>query len=144
MVSLSIRSAMRGSSSLTWMPGTLVLLVENSPRTASPAFGLGSQRSMWLGPPQLKMRMTDLALAFSLGGDESAADQPPHSAPAAAAAEVCRNVRRELGWCIASSPAGGQIAADPYRAADGFIVPEGGGRFQENLSRVVMPFPGIV
>src|SRR5438105_2786495 len=62
MASLSAWRARRGSSSEIWMPETLVAIGLNSPRTVSGAWGFMSQRSMWLGAPQLKMRMTAFAL----------------------------------------------------------------------------------
>src|SRR5713101_946300 len=43
------------------MPGTLVLMGLNSPRILEGASGLGSQMSMWLGPPCRNSMMTDLA-----------------------------------------------------------------------------------
>ena len=45
-----------------WVPGRFVLIGEKMPRTSEPAFGFGSQRSMWLGAPPLKMRIRDFAL----------------------------------------------------------------------------------
>ena len=55
---LSMRFAIFGSSSEIWMPATFVeiglkLLLD-----------LGSQVSMWLGPPSSQNRMTALALPF--------------------------------------------------------------------------------
>src|SRR6266853_3600601 len=61
-VALSICSASLGMTSLSQIPGTLERSVLNSPRTFDGASGLGSQMSMWLGPPCRKIRMTDLAL----------------------------------------------------------------------------------
>src|SRR5690348_383788 len=43
------------------MPETLVLMGLNSPRTLVGASGLGSQISMWLGPPCKNTRITDFA-----------------------------------------------------------------------------------
>src|SRR5438105_1410439 len=60
---LSARFARFGSSSEISIPGTLVLIGLNSPRTSAGASGFMSQRSMWLGAPQLKIRMTDFAFA---------------------------------------------------------------------------------
>src|SRR5579864_2910507 len=60
-VHLSICWASIGMVSLNWMPDTLVLMGLNSPRTLDGASGLGSQMSMWLGPPWRKTRITDLA-----------------------------------------------------------------------------------
>ena len=44
------------------VPGILVGMPLNSPRMLSGASGLGSQMSMWLGPPWRKIMMTDFAL----------------------------------------------------------------------------------
>src|SRR5712692_2270002 len=43
------------------MPGTLVLIGLNSPRMLAGASGLGSQMSMWLGPPCRNSMITDFA-----------------------------------------------------------------------------------
>ena len=48
--------------SLMCVPGILVLIGLNSPRMFAGASGLGSQMSMWLGPPCRKIMMTFLAL----------------------------------------------------------------------------------
>src|SRR2546422_3657253 len=58
------------------MPGTLDLMGLNSPRILEGASGLGSQMSMWLGPPWRKTNGTDLALpqpAFCLRASGAAA-----------------------------------------------------------------------
>src|SRR5437660_1252179 len=44
------------------MPSILVLMALNSPRMLEDASGLGSQMSIWLGPPWRKQRITRLAL----------------------------------------------------------------------------------
>ena len=59
---LSIIRAVRGISSPTWMPGTLVAIGLNSPRTSAGASGLGSQVSCCGGPPRWKRTMQALAL----------------------------------------------------------------------------------
>src|SRR5712675_1260444 len=68
-VTLSIWSASIGMTSLTSMPGTLVLIGLKSPRTLEGALGLGSQISMWLGPPCRNSMSTDLAAPHALGFD---------------------------------------------------------------------------
>src|SRR6266568_4296258 len=84
------------------MPVTLVWIGLNGPRTVSPALGLGSQRSMWLGAPELKIRITDLALPFAFCVD-SALSQSFQNRPRAAAAPACRKGRREqtASWSMA-------------------------------------------
>ena len=52
-------------SSVNRTPGILVGMVEKGPRISEGASGLGSQRSIWLGPPQLKIIITRLAFALS-------------------------------------------------------------------------------
>src|SRR5689334_24725633 len=52
--------------SLSWIPSTLVFMGLNNPRMLDGASGLGSQISMWLGPPCKNRRMTDLALPYPL------------------------------------------------------------------------------
>ena len=51
-----------GRSCETWMPVTLVAIGLNGPRMESLALGFGSQRSIWLGAPELKIKMIDFAL----------------------------------------------------------------------------------
>src|SRR5918912_992549 len=88
--SRSARWASRGSSSDTRSPGTRVAIGLNGPRTFCGASGLGSQRSRWLGAPQLKIRMTALALPAPAVGPEEfqrppagQAEEPPaRGAPA--------------------------------------------------------------
>src|SRR5579859_5555294 len=65
-VTLSIWSASIGITSLTWIPSTFVLIGLKSPRTLDGASGLGSQMSMWLGPPCRNSMMTDLAAPKAL------------------------------------------------------------------------------
>src|SRR5258706_417554 len=72
-VTLSIWSASMGMVSLTWMPSTLVLIGLNSPRMLEGASGLGSQMSMWLGPPWRKSMITDLAAPKDLTFDSTLA-----------------------------------------------------------------------
>src|SRR6267143_427644 len=48
--------------------------------------GLGSKRSMWLGPPSIKSQMTDLAFGakcgfFGANGSNAAVDSPRASTP---------------------------------------------------------------
>src|SRR6266704_234371 len=72
-VTLSIWSASIGMTSLTSMPGTLVLIGLKSPRTLEGALGLGSQISMWLGPPCRNSMITDLAAPKALPFDSTLA-----------------------------------------------------------------------
>src|SRR5215510_2770831 len=96
MANLSIILAMRGKSSQIWMPGTLVEIGLNSPRTSIGAFGLRSKLSIWEGPPGMKMLMTDLwelpvpALASKERRLES--DNPPAAIP-----PILRKDRRDTG-----------------------------------------------
>ena len=48
---------------MTCRPGRLVPIGRKVPRKSSGASGFGSKVSYWLGPPQLKIRMTDFAFA---------------------------------------------------------------------------------
>lgn len=57
--SLSIWAASMGKCSQTWMPGVLVAMGLNSPRISAGASGFMSHRSMWLGPPNRKMKMQE-------------------------------------------------------------------------------------
>src|SRR5438445_2859121 len=66
-VTLSIWSASMGMTSVTSMPGTLVLIALKSPRTLDGALGFGSQISIWLGPPCRNSMITDLAAPKALG-----------------------------------------------------------------------------
>jgi hypothetical protein len=47
----SITRDVRGKCSQTLIPGTLVAIDPNSPRTSAGARGFRSTVSMWLGPP---------------------------------------------------------------------------------------------
>ena len=60
-VHLSTVSASIGIVSLRWMPGILLLIGLNSPRTLDGASGLGSQMSMCDGPPCRNRTITDFA-----------------------------------------------------------------------------------
>src|SRR5579862_1866640 len=57
--------AMVGMCSQSWMPVALVLMGLNGPFVDCP--GLGSQVSMWLGPPASQSRITESHLAMSFG-----------------------------------------------------------------------------
>ena len=57
MVNLSANCACFGNSSLISMPGTLVRIGFQIPRTSSGASGFMSYRSRWLGPPSSQIRM---------------------------------------------------------------------------------------
>ena len=59
--SLSIWAANSGRCSQSWMPGTRVSTGRNSPRISAGASGFMSHRSMWLGPPNRKMKMQAFA-----------------------------------------------------------------------------------
>ena len=55
-----------------WWP-----VLSNFSRWSSANFGFGSKVSIWLGPPSMVKKMHDLALAFSIGGFDSSADETP-------------------------------------------------------------------
>ena len=61
-VALSKALAIIGMCSPMCVPGILVGIGLKSPRILAGASGLGSQMSMWLGPPCKKTMITDLAL----------------------------------------------------------------------------------
>src|SRR5262245_30722718 len=95
MTSLSIIRAMVGKSSQISMPGTLVAMGVNSPRTSAGASGLRSHMSMCGGPPgrytlmtaRWEWRMPEPASAASrLGSDRP----PPSRLP-----PIVRKSRRE-------------------------------------------------
>src|ERR1039458_6138721 len=67
MVYLSACLAASGSSSPIAMPLTLVGRVRRKgPVKSSPAFGLGSQVSVCVGPPAIQSWITDFALGAAL------------------------------------------------------------------------------
>ena len=68
------------------MPGTFVAIGWNGPRTESVASGFGSHRSRWLGPPQLKIMITDLALPSRRGAAIARARPAQYATHAPAAA----------------------------------------------------------
>ena len=55
-VILSICEASCGKCSHIWIPGTLVEIGLKSPRTSAGALGFMSHKSMWLGPPNKKIK----------------------------------------------------------------------------------------
>src|ERR1700688_3273080 len=70
--------AIIGMVSLMFVPGILVLMGLNSPRMLSGASGLGSQISMWLGPPR---RHTMITVAARRRQREPASLLAPFAAP---------------------------------------------------------------
>src|SRR5689334_10240752 len=64
MANLSAILARRGKSSQISMPGTLVGMGRNSPRTSDGASGLRSHMSWWLGPPDRWTLMSALELVL--------------------------------------------------------------------------------
>src|SRR5215472_3015200 len=93
---LSMRLAIFGSNSEMWMPGTLVeiglkLLLD-----------LGSQVSMWLGPPSSQQRITALALALGFKPASVAADSTCRKErPRKPSDPAVIKLRRLTGCCIA-------------------------------------------
>lgn len=61
-----IHVAIRGRCSQMGRPETLVAIEPNSPRTSGGASGLGSNMSMWLGPPNRSIKITDLIRGLCL------------------------------------------------------------------------------
>src|SRR5437867_11467551 len=89
---LSIRLAILGSSSEIWMPGTLVEI------GLKLLFDLGSQVSMWLGPPSSQNRITAFALPAT--GDfaaASAASASRNESPRKPSDPALTKLRREIG-----------------------------------------------
>src|SRR4051812_14593465 len=82
-----------GSDSLKWTPGTLVAIVPSVPRTPSGASGLGSKESMWVTPPAIQSRRTELALPEVVG---AAPMDWPGQAEAARANDPTRNTSLRL------------------------------------------------
>src|SRR5690242_11942559 len=85
--------ACSGRCSLTRMPGTLVGMEANGPRTSAGASGLGSHMSIWLGPPDSQKRITDFFCfgdALAAAGSQFGSDIAPRPAR-----PVCKNQRRE-------------------------------------------------
>ena len=66
---LSETWASRGRCSLISRPGVRQAIGRNGPRIFSGASGLRSKVSSWLGPPNRKMKITDLAAAGADGRD---------------------------------------------------------------------------
>ena len=71
IASRSIRRACSGSSSPNWTPGRLVAIAPNGPRKPPGASGLGSQVSMWPGPPLSQKRMTLVSLPGAVAAPAS-------------------------------------------------------------------------
>src|SRR5688572_18811419 len=95
--------AKRGKCSLIRMPGMEVSMGRNSPRISAGASGLGSNVSMWLGPPAIQRRMQDLGRGPPGAAAARRLSQPLSVTLAAeAAAAVARNFRRAGLGCIAA------------------------------------------
>ncbi len=91
--SLSIMPARRGKCSQISMPGTLVLMGLNSPRTSAGASGFRSYMSWCGGPPGRKIMITERAERRPLAASArrmSLIDNPPKASP-----PIFRNPRRE-------------------------------------------------
>src|ERR1043166_1845930 len=115
-VDLSTCLANNGMTSVRRMPGTTVLIGLNSPRTFDGASGLGSQISMWLGPPWRKTKITLLARPQPLFNFGSAG------------ADSARACRRRISARLMPS-----IPAPPTRRNSRRLKP----------SQVLPGFPGI-
>src|SRR5436190_316040 len=90
---LSMRLAIFGSSSEIWIPGTLVEI------GLKLLFDLGSQVSMWLGPPSSQKRIT--ALALPLAGESAAAASASRiESPRNPSEPAVIKLRRVVGCCI--------------------------------------------
>src|SRR5262245_35306853 len=74
----SLRAASFGNSSVKRTPGRRVGMVAKGPRNSTGAFGLGSNRSRWLGPPPSQTSRMDRAL-----GDVDVAGASPDASAAA-------------------------------------------------------------
>ena len=84
IVNRSSIAACFGRCSQSKTPGSLVGMTPNGPRFWSGRSGLGSQVSMWLGPPAIQSRMTALFAAdrpARLGGPGPAAEQARQAQP---------------------------------------------------------------
>ena len=81
-----------GRCSLMRMPGTAVSMALNSPPLAWP--GLGSNVSIWLGPPVIQSRMHDLrrpgSAAASAASDSIQPEVEKPTTPAAASRSIWR------------------------------------------------------
>ena len=94
--------ARSGSCSLILKPGVRVAIVLKPPRISLGASGLGSQVSMWLGPPHWKIRMQDFARpnpepeaeSSAIARPRSNAGNPRPSDPSTPA----RSASRREGW----------------------------------------------
>ncbi len=95
-----------GRCSLIMMPGTAVSMALNSPPLAWP--GLGSNVSVWLGPPVIQSRMHDFRRRGSAPAsaasasiqpevekpDDAGRGQPQHLAPRQFAGNSVRSIHR--------------------------------------------------
>src|SRR5262245_34736681 len=117
------------------MPGTAVSIGLNSPRTFSGASGLGSNVSMWLGPPAIQSRMHALGRGPSGACAASRPSQPESVAPAAAATNP-RRVRS--GDIVLPAPAG------PRSMVQGELARHHQGPGQLSTGRVHRIGPGDV
>src|ERR1043165_7424788 len=91
---LSAILARRGKSSQISMPGTLVGMGRNSPRTSDGASGLRSHMSWWLGPPDRWTLM--IALEVVLPSRASARRRSGRAKPPRPIAPILRKLRRAM------------------------------------------------
>src|SRR5688500_18440002 len=70
--------------------GTVVEMVENSPRISAGPSGFGSSVSSWLGPPLNSTSRTDLALPVPTVGSTAQYAVPGSAAPITPAAPILR------------------------------------------------------
>ena len=100
------------------MPGTLVSMALKSPRMLVGASGLGSQMSMWLGPPCRNSRMTEFARP------------KPAPPPIASTAAVAACASRSASAWLSEMP---KMPSEPTRRNSRRVGP----------SQVWPDFPGI-
>src|SRR5262245_54651375 len=88
----SLRAASFGSNSVKRTPGVRVAIVAKGPRYSTGAFGFGSNKSKWLGPPPNHSSSIDLA--FGVSGMGHASRRLGKDAANGATNPACRKARR--------------------------------------------------
>src|SRR5690242_10933315 len=86
------------------MPGVRVAMVRYGPRISVEASGLGSQVSIWLGPPDSQKRMTAFGSREAFGVDARSRKVSASVNPANPARPICKNQRREQTPIRSGSP----------------------------------------
>src|SRR4051794_2271472 len=102
---LSASLAILGKISVSWISGLFVLMTLKGPRTSRAASGFGSQVSIWLGAPRLKIMMQERSsLVLSTAPWARKALSIGRERPSAPRVPAWRKSRREMPSQVVVEP----------------------------------------